>query len=58
MTKIIDYIKKNKLFLSYTAYILITGISIIVAENKPEAIITFAKYLTYFLTFCVLFIFW
>ncbi len=51
--KIIDYIKKNKLFLSYTAYILITGISIIVAENKPEAIITFAKYLTYFLTFCV-----
>ena len=53
LDKIIDYIKKNKLFLSYTAYILITGMSILVAENKPEAIITYAKYLTYFLTFCV-----
>ena len=50
--KIIDSIKNNKLFLSYAAYIIITGISILVAENKSEAIITYFKYLTYFLTFC------
>ena len=55
--KIIDSIKDNKLFLSYTAYIIITGISIIVAENKPEALITYSKYLTYFLTFFVLLVF-
>ena len=55
--KIIDSIKDNKLFLSYTAYIIITGISIIVAENKPEALITYFKYLTYFLTFFVLLVF-
>ena len=55
--KIIDSIKNNKLFLSYAAYIIITGISIIVAENKSEAIITYFKYLTYFLTFFVLWVF-
>lgn len=55
--KIIDSIENNKLFLSYTAYIIITGISIFVAENKPEALITYAKYITYFLTFTVFWIF-
>lgn len=55
--KIIDSTKDNKLFLSYTAYIIITGISIIVAENKPEALVTYAKYITYFLTFAVFWIF-
>ena len=55
--KIIDSIKGNKLFLSYAAYILVTGISILVAENKPEALITYFKYLTYFLTFFVLWVF-
>ena len=55
--KIIDSIKNNKLFLSYAAYIIITGISILVAENKSEAIITYFKYLTYFLTFFVLWVF-
>ena len=57
LKKIIAYIKFNKLFLIYTGYIVITGVSIFVAENKPEAIITYAKYLTYFLTFFVLLVF-
>ena len=52
--KIISNLKTNRLFLIYFAYILISGISIIVADNKPEAIITYSRYLTFFLTFVII----
>jgi O-antigen ligase len=54
--KIISFLKTNRLFLCYSAYILISGISISIADNKPEAIITYSRYLTYFSTFFILLI--
>ena len=51
LNNIISYVKSNKSFIYYSAYILISGLSIIVADNKAEAIITFSKYATYLTAF-------
>ena len=48
---IISYVKSNKSFIYYSAYILISGLSIIVAENKTEAIIIYSRYATYLTAF-------
>ena len=48
---IISYVKSNKSFIYYSAYILISGLSIIVADNKTEAIIVYSKYATYLTAF-------
>ena len=53
---IISYVKSNKSFIYYSAYILISGLSIIVAENKTEAIIIYSKYATYLTAFFVILI--
>ena len=51
---ILSHVNNNKSFLFYFGYIIISGISIIVAENKAEAVITYSRYLTYFTTFFVI----
>ena len=53
---IISHVKYNKSFLFYCGYIIISGISIIIAENKVEAVITYSRYLTYFTTFFIILI--
>ena len=54
---IIDIIKLNKLFTCYLLYIIISGISIIIADNQVEAIVTYSKYLTYLTTFSLIILF-
>lgn len=46
--EIFKNIKKSNLLLSYTAYILISCISLFVAQNLPEGIIVLSQYLTFF----------
>tara|TARA_B100000963_G_scaffold361571_1_gene397790 strand:- start:2049 stop:3320 length:1272 start_codon:yes stop_codon:yes gene_type:complete len=53
---LISYVNNNKSFLFYFVYIIISGISIIIAENKVEAVITYSRYLTYFTTFFIILI--
>ncbi len=53
---IVSCIKQNKSSLYYAAYILISGISIIAADNKVEAIVTYSKYFTYFTTLLIVLI--
>lgn len=53
---LISHVKNNKSFLFYCGYIIISGISIIIAENKVEAVITYSRYLTYFTTFFIILI--
>ena len=53
---LINYVNNNKSFLFYFVYIIISGISIIIAENKVEAVITYSRYLTYFTTFFIILI--
>lgn len=53
---LISYVNNNKSFLFYFVYIVISGISIIIAENKVEAVIIYSKYLTYFTTFFIILI--
>ena len=53
---LISYVNNNKSFLFYFVYIIISGISIIIAENKVEAVIIYSKYLTYFTTFFIILI--
>ena len=47
------YIKENKSFLYYSIFIFISGVSIIVSENKIESIVIYSQYITYFITFFV-----
>jgi len=54
---IVDIIKPNKLFICYLLYIIISGISIIIADNQVEAIVTYSKYLTYLTTFSLIILF-
>jgi len=54
---IVDIIKPNKLFICYFLYIIISGISIIIADNQVEAIVTYSKYLTYLTTFSLIILF-
>ena len=54
---IVDIIKPNKLFICYLLYIIISGISIIIADNQVEAIVIYSKYLTYLTTFSLIILF-
>jgi len=49
------FVKSNPILL-YTAFIITSGVSIIVAENQIESIIVFSQYLTFFFTLLVVYV--
>lgn len=52
---LINQIKENKYVLCYTLFVLVSGLSIIVADNKIEALIVFSELLTFFFVFISLY---
>ena len=54
-TNTINSFKKNKPIIFYSGFIILSALSIIVADNQVESIIVFSQYLTFF--FALLFIY-
>ena len=49
-------LKKENIILLYLGFIIISGLSILVANNKSEAFITLSSYLTFFFSFISIFL--
>ena len=49
-------LKKEKIILLYLGFIIVSGISIIIANNKAESLIIFSTYLTFFLSLISIFL--
>ena len=55
-TDIINSFKKSKPIIFYLGFIILSSLSIIVADNKVESVIVFSQYLTFFFTLLLIYI--
>ena len=56
ITDLYNLLRKKNTILLYLGFIIVSGISIIVANNKPESFITFSTYLTFFFSLISIFL--
>ena len=56
ITDLYNLLRKKNTILLYLGFIIVSGISIIIANNKAESLITFSTYLTFFLSLISIFL--
>ena len=56
ISNLYDLLKQKNTILLYLGFIIVSGISIIVANNKAESFITFSTYLTFFFSLISIFL--
>ncbi len=56
ITDLFNLLRKKNTILLYLGFIIVSGISIIMANNKAESFITFSTYLTFFLSLISIFL--
>ena len=56
ITEIYSLLRKKNIILLYLGFIIISGISILKANNKAESLITFSAYLTFFFSLISIFL--
>ena len=56
LIKVVTDIRKEKLILFYSAFMILSGISIVVASNKSESLVVYSQYLTFLFAFLSIFI--
>ena len=56
ITDLYNLLRKKTIILLYLGFIIISGISILIANNKAESLITFSTYLTFFFSLISIFL--
>ena len=56
ITEIYNLLRKKNIILLYLGFIVVSGISILIANNKAESLITFSTYLTFFFSLISIFL--
>ena len=56
ITEIYSLLRKKNIILLYLGFIVVSGISILIANNKAESLITFSTYLTFFFSLISIFL--
>ena len=56
ITDLYNLLRKKNTILLYLGFIIVSGLSIIIANNKAESFITFSTYLTFFLSLISIFL--
>ena len=56
ITDLYNLLRKKNIILLYLGFIIVSGISIIIANNKAESLITFSTYLTFFFSLISIFL--